>query len=82
MITESEMQALRELFLECAGSLLESERKQTTEVLRGVEARLGGVETQLDSIERKLDAKEELEKIKERLKRLEEWQTGIVNISG
>ena len=63
-ITESEMNAIRELFLECAGSILASERKMLGEMLHGIEERLDGIDA---SINRLAD----YEELKGRITRLE-----------
>jgi len=52
------MNALREMYLDVAGSLLESERKMLREMFAPVEGRLGAIEARLERVEAGLVAVE------------------------
>lgn len=63
-ISENDMQTLREMFMECAGSIVESERKTADERAREIEKRL-------DEIDESIQLLMKYERLESRISRLE-----------
>lgn len=50
-ITESEMQTLRDMFMDCAKDIVKAERETAGELIKGVETRLDAIDERLGNIE-------------------------------